>query len=98
MFKNFIKRIKKILELGGARLEIEHLKEIKEEEENGEYGDKHKWEKKAFKILKIYNDEQLLKLKNKHIANLKKNIKAIHGNYKKKLIKISNRNPKLGKK
>ena len=75
LFKNFIKRIKKILELGGARLEIEHLKEIKkeeEEEENGEYGDKHKWEKKAFKILKIYNDEQLLKLKNKHIANLKK--------------------------
>ena len=53
LFKNFIKRIKKILELGGARLEIEHLKEIKkeeEEEENGEYGDKHKWEKKLLKF------------------------------------------------
>ena len=54
LFKNFIKRIKKILELGGARLEIEHLKQIREEEgeeEEGEYGDKHKFGKK--KILKF---------------------------------------------
>ena len=70
LFKNFIKRIEKIYELGGARLEIEHLKQIKEDE--GEYGDKHIWKKKDFKILKIYNDEELLKLKNKHITTLKK--------------------------
>ena len=101
LFKNFNRRIKKILELGGARLEYEHLKKIKEEEkeeENGEYGDNHKWEKKDFKILKIYNDEELLKLKNKHIANLKKNLKMVHKLYKKKLIKISNKNPQVGKK
>ena len=47
LFKNYIKRIKKILELEGARLELEHLKQIKEEE--GEYGDKHVWEKKILK-------------------------------------------------
>ena len=91
----------------GARLEIEHLKEIKKEEEkdeeekdddDDEYGDKHKWEKKDYKILKIYNDQDLLKLKNKHIASLKKNLKTIPKSYKKKLIKISNNNPQLGKK
>ena len=101
LFKNFIKRIKKILELGGARLEIEHLKQIREEEgeeEEGEYGDKHKWEKKNFKILKIYNDQELLKLKNKHIAALNKNLNKVPKLYKRKLIKISNKNPQPDKK
>ena len=37
LFKNYIKRINKVLELEGARLEYEYLKEIrgKEEEEEG---------------------------------------------------------------
>ena len=97
LFKNFIKRIKKILELEGARLEDEHLKQIKEKGE-GEYGDGHKWEKKDFKILKIYNDEELLKLKNRHIAALNKNLNKVPKSYKKKLIKISNSNPEPNKK
>lgn len=93
LFKNFIKRIEKILELGGAGLEDEHLKQIKEDE--GEYEDRHKW-KKDFKILKIYNDEELLKLKNRHIAALNKKLNKVPKLYK-KLIKISNKNPQPNK-
>ena len=55
-------------------------------------------EKKDFKILRIFNDEELLKLKNKEIASLKKNLNKVPKNYKKKLIKISNRNPQINKK
>ena len=40
-------------------------------------------EKKDFKILKIYNDEDLLKLKNKNIATLRKNFTKIPKLYKK---------------
>jgi hypothetical protein len=99
LFKNYIKRIKKILQLEGARLELEHLKQIrKEEEDEGEYGDKHIWKKKDFEILKIYNDEELLKLKNREIASLNKKLnKEIPKTYKKQLIKISNKNPEPNK-
>ena len=54
--------------------------------------------KKDFEILKIYNDEELLKLKNKHIANLNKNLKTVPKLYKKKLVIISNKNPQPNKK
>ena len=101
LFKNFLKRIKKVIELDGARLELEHLNQIKGKgkgkKRKEDYGDKHIWEKKEFKILKIYNDEELLKFKRKEIASLKKNLNNIPKMYKKKLIKISNRNPQINK-
>ena len=53
--------------------------------------------KKDFEILKIYNDEELLRLKNKHIANLNKNLKTVPKLYKKKLVIISNKNPEPNK-
>ena len=42
--KNYIKKIEKILELNGARLEQEHLNQIRDNE--GEYADGHIWKKK----------------------------------------------------
>ena len=53
--------------------------------------------KKNFFILRIYNDEQLLKLKNKEISNLKKNLNTVPKIYKTKLIKLSNQNPNLSR-
>ena len=78
---NYLKRVKLIKQLGGASLETEHLKKIKHKE--GEYGDEHKWEKRDFQILTIYNDEQLLKHKNREIALMRKVLRSIPSKFKK---------------
>ena len=72
---NYIKRIKKVLEIGGERLEREHLNELRNEkkketkkkyleyQEEELYAEKHEWELKKYKIINIYNDQELLKKK-----------------------------------
>ena len=84
--KNYLKKIKKVIELGGARLEEEHLKQIRDKE--GEYGEGHKWElRNDFKIMKIYNDQTLLKEKKREIRALNKLLNDIPKFYKKKSLK-----------
>ena len=48
-------------------------------------------------ILKIVNDEELLKFKNNEIATLQKYKNQVPKMYKKTLVKISNKNPQLNK-
>ena len=78
---NYIKRVKKVLEIGGARLEREHLNEIRNEgkEECSRkkyleysedlYEEKYIWDKKKYKIINIYNDKELLKKKKGNCFN-----------------------------
>ena len=87
LFRSYLARIRKVIELDGARLENEHLKQIKKKVENEE----HLWKKqKKYNIIRIYNDEQLLKSKMREIAGLKRVLKSIPKKYKKKLLKIEN--------
>ena len=65
----YINRLKKVVDLGGARLEPEHLKQLgKKEKEN------YKWVKpvEIQKMKIVYNNLQLMKYKKKEIAFLKK--------------------------
>lgn len=41
----------------------------------GKYGDEHKWIKIRYKILKIYNEQTLLKVKKRGIALINKLLK-----------------------
>ena len=82
LFKNFIKRCKKIIELNGRRLEPVHLKQIRKE-----VMDEEKEVKEEKKILKVVNR----KIKNKYDFNknellqkAKKEIALIRKNSKKK--------------
>ena len=87
--KNYIKKIEKVLKNGGARLEKEHLNELRNNENEKkkkkylEYLDEnmyeeHKWElKNGYKIINIYNDQDLLKKKKKEIIAIKKYLKRI---------------------
>ena len=81
LFKNFIKRCKKIIELNGGRLEPVHLKqirkevkdeekEVKEEKEDFEDG-----ESKKLKLKMIYNKNELIQKAKKEIALIRKKIK-----------------------
>ena len=71
-----------VLQNNGARLENEHLKELKEKKKGkrkkyldyseGElYEKKHEWKLKEYKIINIYNDKELLKKKEKRNSNNK---------------------------
>ena len=78
---NYIKRIRMVLQNNGARLEEEHLNELRNENKNGKrkkyldyseeglegglYKEKHKRELKEYKIINIYNDNELLKKRRK---------------------------------
>ena len=73
LFKNYIKRVKKVIELDGARLEPEHLKKL-----GGVKKEVHNWKEQRDQKLKVvYNDQQLLKYKKKEIAFYKNQIKKL---------------------
>ena len=104
---SYLKRVKKIIEIGGERLEPYHLNEIKKEVEeeigeleesldNEEIGEKNKDNKLKMKI--IYNDKRLGIVKKKEVAQLRKKIKEIKENYnkdKKELGKIKSKELKM---
>jgi len=78
--KNYIKRVKKVIELDGARLEPEHLKKLGEVKK-----EVHNWKKSRDQKLKVvYNDQQLLKYKKKEIAFYKNQIKKLKSRYAKR--------------
>ena len=99
---NFVKRIKKIIEINGSRLEPFHLNQIKKEindeigEEKEEDEDENDFEgknkeknelKKDLKLKPIYNNEELLKMKKKEILELKKQTKKTLADYNEKIKK-----------
>ena len=80
LFTNFIKRCKKVIELNGARLEPEHLRDIRnemaKEKVNGEKIDEIKTndeeERQNLKLVYIKN-ELIKKAKKRNCINKKKN-------------------------
>ena len=78
LFKNFIKRCKKIIELNGRRLEPVHLKQIRKEvmDEEKEVKEEKKILKvvnRKFKIKNDFNKNELLqKTKKRNNINSKK--------------------------
>ena len=89
----YIKRLKKIIELKGERLEPYHLNLIQKElnNEQGELDEEHEEnEKKNLSMRIIYNDKRLGILKKKEIANLRKRIKEIREKYKNDKKEIGN--------
>ena len=81
LFKNFIKRCKKIIELNGGRLEPVHLKQIRKEvkdeekevkEEKEEKEDFEDGESKKLKLKMIYNKNELIQKAKKEIALIRK--------------------------
>lgn len=89
LVKNYLKRVKKVIEIKGNRLEPFHLNEIRKEEENEEEkNDKGLINKKRIlKMKKIYNDQNLNKIRKKEIRELNKDKKGITEKYKKRKIK-----------
>ena len=98
---NYIKKIEKVLKNGGARLEKEHLNELRKENEKKKrkkyleyldeniYQEKHKWElKNEYKLINIYNDQELLKKKKKEITAIKKYLKRIPSSFAEKIRKL----------
>ena len=87
LFKNFIKRCKKIIELNGGRLEPVHLKQIRKEAEIEEKEEKEEKERidadekeviensesKKLKLKIIYNKNELFQKAKKKYVNSKKN-------------------------
>ena len=80
--ERYVDRLKKVIELGGARLEPEHLKKLGPKKKEN-----YIWEKpeQMPKMKTIYNNLQLMKYKKKEIAFLKKKKKSIRDDYRKKL-------------
>ena len=90
LFKNFIKRCKKIIELNGGRLEPVHLKQIRKEAETEEKEEKEdkeiidadekevieNSESKKLKLKIIYNKNELFQKAKKEIALIRKKIKV----------------------
>ena len=76
LFKNFIKRCEKIIELNGGRLEPVHLQQIRREAENEEKEDEEEIsdynESKVLKLKLVYNKNELLKKARKKIALIRK--------------------------
>ena len=81
-----------VLQNNGARLENEHLNELREKKKGkrkkyldyseGElYEKKHEWKLKQYKIINIYNDKELLKKKKKEIATINKYLKRIPSSF-----------------
>ena len=97
LVKNFLKRVKKVIEIKGNRLEPFHLNEIRKEEEKDNEEEKKDKElinkKRILKMKKIYNDKNLNKIRNKEIRELNREKKGIPKKYKKSKIK-SKRNAK----
>ena len=83
LFANFIKRCKKIIELKGARLEPEHLRDIRQEMEKEEDNEKKideiktndKEERQNLKMKLVFSKNELIKKAKKEKALIKKNIK-----------------------
>ena len=83
LFKNFIKRCKKIIELNGGRLEPAHLrqirKEMKEENNNEDeeiMNEEKNEENKTLKLKIVFHEEELIRKAKKEIAFIRKKIKA----------------------
>ena len=82
LFKNFIKRCKKIIELNGGRLEPVHLQQIRKEaeketkEEDEECEDDKNNKAKKLKLKIVYNKNDLIQKAKKEIAFIRKKIKA----------------------
>jgi len=87
--KNYIKRLKKVIEIGGGRLEDFHLRKIRKElnnekeEEKDENGKDEMDQSLSMKI--AYSDIKLNILKKRHIAKLKKKIEEIKKDTRKKI-------------
>ena len=90
LFKNFIKRCKKIIELKGGRLEPVHLNQIRKEMEKEENEEKEKEinqeekdekeedgqrEKKNIKLKIVFSKKELIKKAKKEISFIRKKIK-----------------------
>ena len=83
LFKNFIKRCKKIIELNGGRLEPIHLQQIRKEAETESNEEKRiididedeECGTKNLKLKIVYNKNELLKKSKKEIALIRKKIK-----------------------
>ena len=75
--RNWLERVRKVLELNGGRIEPEYFKKKEKKE--------YKWEKKENQHYQriIYNDEKLRIYKEKEIKILKKNLKEKKHNKKK---------------
>ena len=93
---NYERRLKKVIEIKGERLEDFHLREIKKEAKaDGEILEDEKalWEEineDEKLVMKVaYNDKRLNILRNKHIAQLKKNIEKIKRNTRENIHKIN---------
>ena len=67
LVKNFLKRVKKVIEIKGNRLELFHLEEIRKKEKND---NKIINKKRILKMKKIYNDKNLNKIRIKEIRKL----------------------------
>ena len=99
--KNYKKRLEKVIELEGERLEPVHLQEIKrdlnEEEENTEENMEIEKEGKADKLkMKItYNDAKMNFLRKKEIKDLKKKIKEVKNETKEKIKKTKELKKKI---
>ena len=91
LVKNYLKRVKKVIEIKGNRLEPFHLNEIRKEEEKENEEEKKDKElinkKRTLKMKKIYNDKNLNKIRNKEIRELNREKKGIPKKYKKSKIK-----------
>ena len=70
-FKNFIKRVKKVISINGNRLEPHHLEEIRREEENEEEK-KNDIQIGGRKLKRVFNEVFLDNLKKSEIRSLKK--------------------------
>ena len=93
--KNYKKRLEKVIELEGERLEPVHLqeinKELNEKEEEEEIEENMEEEKNIDKLkMKVtYNDGKMNKLRKKEIKDLKKKIKEIKNETKEKIKKTN---------
>jgi len=113
LVKNYLKRIRKVIEIKGNRLEPYHLNEIKKEEEKEKEeekkeekisdeikSNKNKIKEEKIRILrikKIYNDKNLNNLRKKEIKELKRQKKGVTEKYKRRKIKNVNSKKRIEK-
>ena len=101
LFSNSIKRCKKVIEVKGARLEPEHLRDIRnemaKEKVNGEKIDEIKANEEEqgqnLKFKLVYSKNELIKKSKKEIALIKKKIKDKKKNsekLKKHIVRLKN--------
>ena len=98
--KNYKKRLEKVLELEGERLEPFHLQEIKkelneEEEVIEENIEKEKENTDNLKMKVTYNDGKMNFLRKKEIKDLKKKIKEIKEETREKIKKVNEKKRKI---